>query len=103
MNGGRNSAVGDGIETDFSTVDDLLKGKPVSLIKMDVEGEERAAIKGAENTIRSFKPRMIISAYHRTEDLWEIPKEVLKIRDDYKIYMRHFPSLPAWDTVYYFV
>lgn len=103
MNGGRNSAVGQGQETDFSTVDDLLKGKPVSLIKMDVEGEERAAIKGAENTIRSFKPRMIISAYHRTEDLWEIPKEVLKIRDDYKIYMRHFPSLPAWDTVYYFV
>ncbi len=103
MNAGRNSVVGEGVETDFSTVDDLLKGKGISLIKMDVEGEEKAAIKGAEKTISRFKPRMIISAYHRTEDLWEIPRAVFKIRKDYKIYMRHFPSLPAWDTVYYFV
>ncbi len=103
MNAGRNSAVGEGAEMDFFTVDDLLKGGEVTLIKMDVEGEELNAIRGAEKTIKQFKPRMIISAYHRTEDFLSLPKEVLKIRPDYKIYMRHFPSIPAWDTVYYFV
>lgn len=103
MNAGRNSAVGEGIQTDFSTVDDLLNGEEVTLIKMDVEGEEINAIRGAEKTIKQSRPRMIISAYHRTEDFLAIPKEVFKIRSDYKIYMRHFPSLPAWDTVYYFV
>ncbi len=103
MNGGRNSLVGKGTETDFSTVDDLLSGKRVSLIKMDVEGEEARAIEGAKNTILAFKPKMIISAYHRTEDLIAIPQKVLSLRKDYKIYMRHFPSVPSWDTVYYFL
>ncbi|MBQ6847688.1 MAG: FkbM family methyltransferase [Clostridia bacterium] len=103
MNGGRNSSVGEGTQTEFSTVDDLLKGERVSIIKMDVEGEEKRAIKGAEKTILAHRPKMIISAYHRTEDFFEIPKTVLSIRKDYKIYMRHFPSLPAWDTVYYFI
>lgn len=103
MKGGRNSVVGAGDETRFSTVDGLLKGRKVNLIKMDVEGEEVKAIRGACDTIKSYKPQMTISAYHRTEDFLAIPGEVLKIRDDYKIYMRHFPSLPAWDTVYYFL
>ncbi len=103
MNGGRNSLVGEGVETDFSTVDDLVRGEGISLIKMDVEGEEVKVISGARETILKNRPKMIISAYHRTEDFLEIPKAVLKIRKDYKIYMRHFPSLPAWDTVYYFI
>ncbi len=103
MNAGRNSAVGSGTETDFSTVDDLLKGERVTLIKMDVEGQEPRAISGAKNTILTHKPKMIISAYHRTADYFDIPNAVLNIRNDYKIYMRHFASLPAWDTVYYFI
>ena len=103
MNGGRNSLVGEGEETDFTTVDDLAGEEKITLIKMDVEGEEAKAIKGAKETILKNKPRLIISAYHRTEDFLNLPKEVFGIRDDYKIYMRHFPSIPAWDTVYYFI
>lgn len=103
MNGGRNSLVGDGEETDFTTVDDLVGKENITLIKMDVEGEEAKAIRGAKETVLKNKPRLIISAYHRTEDFLQLPKEVLGIRKDYKIYMRHFPSFPAWDTVYYFI
>lgn len=104
MKSGRNSAVGEsGDLTDFSTIDDIVKTDGVSFIKMDVEGQEAAALRGAKNTIRSFKPKMLVSAYHRTEDFLTLPKEVENIRGDYKIYMRHFTSLPAWDTVYYFV
>ena len=103
MNSGRNSLAGEGAETDFITVDDLLKGQEVTLIKMDVEGEELKAIEGAKNTISIHRPKMIISAYHRTEDFLTLPDKVLGICGNYKIYMRHFPSLPAWDTVYYFI
>ena len=103
MKGGRNSVVGVGVETEFSTVDDILKGEKITFIKMDVEGEELKAVKGAEKTILNHKPKMIISAYHRTEDFWTLPKAVLDINPEYKVYMRHFPSLPAWDTVYYFM
>jgi hypothetical protein len=70
---------------------------------MDVEGEEIAAIKGAANTIKKSKPKMLISAYHRTEDLISIPETVLGINPEYKMYIRHFPYLPAWDTNFYFI
>lgn len=104
MNAGRNSVIGaTGEEAEFSTVDDIVKTQKITFIKMDVEGEEEKAIAGSRETILTRKPRMLISAYHRTEDLISLPKAVLSIRDDYKIYMRHFVSLPAWDTVYYFV
>ena len=70
---------------------------------MDVEGEEENAILGAKETILKSKPKMLVSAYHKTDDFLKLPKAVLSIRDDYKIYVRHFKSLPAWDTNFYFV
>jgi hypothetical protein len=70
---------------------------------MDVEGEEVGAISGAKQTILNCKPKMLISAYHRTDDFIKIPQTVLNIRDDYKIYLRHFEGLPAWDTNFYFI
>ena len=103
MRGGRNSGsfLGD-TKARFITVDSLLNGQEASFIKMDIEGEEKNAVQGAKDTILEFKPKMQIACYHRTEDLFSIPREVFKIRDDYKLYMRHFKSLPAWDTNYYF-
>lgn len=102
MNSGRNSAVSDkGRETDFISVDSLER--KFTFIKMDVEGEEISAINGALNTITSQKPKMQIAAYHRTDDLLSIPKAVFSKREDYKLYIRHFKSVPAWDTNYYFI
>lgn len=104
MYGGRNSTVAsNGRETEFITVDSLLKGKPVSYIKMDVEGQEAEAIKGARETILKCKPKMLISCYHKTDDFLKLPKAVNEIRGDYKIYLRHFSSVPAWDTNFYFI
>lgn len=85
------------------TVDSLVGENGCTYIKMDIEGEELSAIKGAKKTIKEYKPKMLISCYHKSEDLLEIPQAVLSIRNDYKIYMRHFPSVPAWDTVFYFI
>ena len=87
----------------MESVDSLLNGEPVSYIKMDVEGQEQNAILGAAETIRRCKPKMLISCYHRSEDLFTLPMEVFKLRDDYRIYMRHYPYFPAWDLAYYFV
>ncbi len=104
MRGGRNSGVlGGKTEIEFLTVDKIAQKDNITYIKMDVEGEELRVIKGAENTILRDKPKMLVSCYHRTEDLITLPKAVYNIRCDYKIYMRHFSSLPAWDTNYYFI
>ena len=104
MKHGRNSKAFTGeTKAEFSTVDALLKGDKATYIKIDIEGEELNAIYGASQTIAEFSPKMLISCYHKTEDIITIPKAVLKFNENYKLYMRHFHSLPAWDTNYYFV
>ena len=73
------------------------------IIKMDLEGAEAAAIRGAENTIKTLKPRMLVSAYHRTEDLFALPRLVLGMRADYRLFLRRDPCIPAWGVNYFFI
>ncbi len=102
MKGGRNSSLStDGQMLESITVDSLKSD--ATFIKMDVEGEENNAIIGAKETIIKAKPKLLVSAYHRTDDFIKIPQTVLNIRNDYKIYLRHFKYLPAWDTNFYFI
>ncbi len=93
----------DGGDIESTTVDDILNGAKVDFIKFDVEGNEHKAIEGAKESIKKYRPVMHIACYHRSEDIFDLPLEVLKIRDDYKIYMRHLPHVPGWDTAFIFV
>ncbi|MEM2030323.1 MAG: FkbM family methyltransferase [Archaeoglobaceae archaeon] len=70
-----------------TTIDRFVKEnniEKVDFIKIDTEGSEREIIKGAKETIRKFKPKMAISAYHLPDDKEKIPELVLSIRDDYR-------------------
>lgn len=98
--GGRNSRVGGENEILATSIDDLNEN--FTFIKFDVEGQELSAIKGAVNTIKKH-PQMLISAYHRSEDIFTIPLAVNEINPKYKIYLRHLPYVPAWDTNYCFI
>jgi len=73
------------------------------MIKFDVEGAEREAIEGAKELIRSQAPTLCVSAYHKTEDLFRIPLQVKEIQPNYRVFLRHWPYIPAWDTVFFFV
>ncbi len=44
-----------------------------TLIKMDVEGAEIQALRGAEDVIRKYRPGLAISIYHEADHLWKIP------------------------------
>lgn len=101
--GGRNSSLGEGRPMPAYPLDSILDGTPISYLKMDVEGQEAAALEGARRSIAAFRPKMLVYAYHRSEDLFALPLRVLKIRPDYRIYLRHHPYIPEWDTNYYFV
>ena len=104
MNGSRGSTIGKGCDVITSvTIDALCQKEIPTYIKMDIEGAENCAINGGADTIKQYKPQMQIAAYHRSEDLILIPQKILNIRGDYKIYLRHFPSLPCWDMSYYFI
>ncbi len=104
MNGSRGSTIGKGKDVINSvTIDYLAKDDVPTYIKMDIEGAEGAAIDGGAKTITDYKPKMQIAAYHRSEDLVLIPQKVFNLCPDYKIYLRHFPSIPCWDMSYYLI
>lgn len=72
------------------TLDTFIKKNnipTVNFIKMDIEGAERDALKGAENIIRKYKPRLAISVYHLDDDFEVIPRLINSIRDDYEFYI----------------
>ena len=104
MNGSRGSTIAKGSNSITSvTIDTLSQEQVPTYIKMDIEGAELAAIKGGAKTITEHKPKMQIAAYHRSEDLITLAEAVLNLHPDYKIYLRHFPSLPCWDMSYYLI
>lgn len=71
-----------------------------TLIKMDIEGAEGDAIRGAAGIIASCKPRIAVSVYHRPSDHWEIPFQITEICGDYRLYFRHY-TREIDDTVCY--
>ena len=98
--GSRNSgafAKGKQIEVNAISLDEVLAGDSVDLIKYDVEGAEREAIIGSAQTIRSFCPRLSVSVYHRSEDIFALPLQIAALCPHYKLYLRRRPYVPAWD------
>jgi FkbM family methyltransferase len=101
---GRQSAVvSEGATIPARSVDNLLAGNPVTLLKMDVEGSEREALWGASRSIVRYSPKLMIALYHRNEDIFELPLLVRRINPRYKLYIRHLPYVPAWETNLYAV
>lgn len=56
-------------------------------------GEEKAALVGGGHVIKKNNPKLMISGYHKIEDLWEIPETIWKINENYKIYVGHAPGV----------
>ncbi len=83
-------------------IDSLSAGEPVSIIKMDIEGFELRALRGAMKTIKLYRPILMISAYHKKDDLINIYNFVNNTVDDYRFYFRCHKPIPI-DAVLYAV
>ena len=70
-------------------------------IKYDVEGMEFAALLGSRELISNFNPDLLVSMYHKSEDLYELPILVKGLNPSYKLYLRRLPYIPAWDLNMY--
>jgi len=81
---------------------DKYTDTPFTFVKMDIEGAEGSAVAGAAEVIRRHHPKLAISVYHRPADLVDIPRQVLAIRDDYDIALRHYTE-GFTETVMYFL
>lgn len=98
---GSNGVKGKGIYVPSLTVDSALSGKRVSIIKYDTEGFELEALEGSRETIKRYSPRLILSSYHKIDDLWVLPRKVLSISDNYNFLFRKTIAFPYWDSCYY--
>lgn len=82
-------------------LDDFIVDKP-TYIKMDIEGAELNALKGAQQLIKNYTPKLAISVYHKLRDIYEIVEWVDSLELGYKFYLRHY-SNSYDDTILYCV
>ncbi len=74
----------------------------IDFIKMDIEGHELAALRGARSTIAAHRPVLAISLYHRKQDLYEIPLWLEQNFPFYEYYLDHY-SMHQQETVLFAV
>lgn len=84
-------------------IDDLVRDgllDKVDYIKLDIEGSELRALKGASNAIELFRPKMAISLYHRYADLFEIIEYLSAKHPFYSFFLDHY-TIHAEELVLY--
>lgn len=98
------SSSSDSCQARLFSLDDYLSkyhsSANVAFIKMDIEGAEVEAIRGARRVIERDKPHLAISVYHKPSDLWEIPLLIYSINKTYQFYIAQHASLLS-ETVLY--
>jgi FkbM family methyltransferase len=86
------------VKVETVTIDDFVHRERlprVDFIKMDIEGCELAALRGAAATLRAFRPKLAIAVYHRPEDFIEIPTYLQSLGLGYKFYLGHVAIVGA--------
>lgn len=81
------------IEVPTLTIDDLVDREGlerVDFIKLDIEGSELATMRGAERTLRKFRPKLALSAYHKVADIPELMGYVRGLDLGYRFWLDHF-------------
>ncbi|MEO8487071.1 MAG: FkbM family methyltransferase [Betaproteobacteria bacterium] len=85
-------------DTPIVRLDDVMD--EVTFVKMDLEGFEQKALRGAARLIRECRPRMAITAYHYADDLLDLWKLFGELAPDYELRLRHHSSY-YYDTIFY--
>lgn len=83
-------------------LDEILRDEHPSYLKMDIEGAELGALRGANDTLVRHRPILAVSAYHRARDLWDVPMLIASLVQNYAFFLR--PEKRAgWDLICYAV
>jgi FkbM family methyltransferase len=94
-------AVSDGGHVETTTLDELRERAGVArldFLKLDIEGSELPALKGATRTLHDLRPKLAIAVYHRPQDLVEIPLYLHGLGLGYRFFLDH-PSAEMDETV----
>lgn len=79
------------------TIDKICEKTAPDFIKLDIEGEELNALLGAVKTIREYSPALLISLYHRSEDIFSLILYMRESYPNYRLYLRRIACVPAWE------
>ena len=92
------------LKVSMISIDEILSDHTVSLIKMDLEGNEENALNGMRRIIKHNSPMLAVCVYHKLDDLIRIPSCILSLTANghYKHYLRHHSST-SYETVWYAV
>ncbi|MEZ4915723.1 MAG: FkbM family methyltransferase [Chitinophagales bacterium] len=77
-------------------IDDFVKNadlQKIDYIKMDIEGAEEKALKGAIETIIKYKPTLAISVYHKDDDFEKLTKLIDDLDLGYKFYLDYYTAI----------
>ena len=83
-----------------TSIDEYFSNRRISTIKSDIEGKEMDMLKGAENSIKKWKPLLAISIYHKPSDLFRIFELIKSYQAEYKISIRCHTA-NGGDTILY--
>lgn len=96
---------GETVDCELVALDNFVKERAlekVDYIKMDIEGAELNALKGAKETIQKHQPDMAICVYHDSFHLWELILYINSVYNGYDFYLYHH-GLGCCETVLYAV
>jgi hypothetical protein len=71
-----------------TALDEALPSFGPTVVKMDIEGAEHAALLGAARSIQTHRPGLAICLYHEPAHLWEIPFLIQSWNLSYRMYLR---------------
>ena len=101
--GNRNSSISSTSSYEYKTatvntvkIDDITDEK-IDYIKYDVEGAELEALRGSVRTIREHRPVLLVSAYHRSADIFALVNYIADMHPFYDIFLHRLRAVPAWE------
>ena len=80
---------------------DTLLPRGADYINIDAEGSDLQVLQGLQQTLTTYHPTVCAALYHRNEDMYALPLYLVSHYTEFKLYIRHFPYIPAWDTNVY--
>jgi FkbM family methyltransferase len=84
-------------------LDSLIRGK-IDVIKLDIEGAEIEAFRGATQLLTENEPDILIASYHRSSDFIDIPQYIDNLigLSKYEICVNHYSECMD-DSIFYFM
>ena len=97
--GGRSSSIGRGNgSVQALPLMEITEGQIPTYLKMDIEGAEASALWGMREVLASHAPKLLVSAYHKIEDYFALPLQILEMQPSYRVYLCKSPYYAAWEV-----